>query len=102
MITHTTKVAAQPHLCNPSFRRAFTTKVLPRSEKGQQTFVYITVDMSDLAHCEKHPLARDKLPILKLLQAEGQTVGSHGYHMQLTGYYSWGFVIYRCDYSDNA
>ncbi|KAJ4422947.1 hypothetical protein N0V82_002341 [Gnomoniopsis sp. IMI 355080] len=49
-----------------------------------------------------HPLARENLHILKALQAEGQVVGSHGYHMQLTGFFQWGFTIYRCDYSDDA
>ncbi|KAJ4385384.1 hypothetical protein N0V93_009811 [Gnomoniopsis smithogilvyi] len=37
-----------------------------------------------------HPLAKENLPILKALQAEGQVV------------FHWGFPIYRCDYSDDA
>lgn len=48
-----------------------------------------------------HPLAKSNLPLLKLLQAQGQTVGTHGYHMQITNFLHWGFVIYRCDYSDD-
>lgn len=49
-----------------------------------------------------HPLARENLPALKALQSEGQTVGSRGHHMQITGLFYWGFVIYRCDYTDDA
>lgn len=49
-----------------------------------------------------HPLARENLPALKVLQAEGQTVGSRGHHMQITGLFYWGFIIYRCDYTDDA
>ncbi|KAK9423237.1 hypothetical protein SUNI508_14049 [Seiridium unicorne] len=47
------------------------------------------------------PLARENLSTLKALQAEGQQVGSRGYHMQLSGFFHWGFVVYRCDYTDD-
>ena len=53
------------------------------------------------SQAHNHPLAREHLLALKALQAEGQTVGARGYHMQLTGLFYWGFVIYRCDYSDD-
>lgn len=48
-----------------------------------------------------HPLAKTNLPLLKHLQAQGQTVSSRGYHMQITNFFHWGFLIYRCDYSDD-
>lgn len=57
---------------------------------------------SDASQAYEHPLAREHLSALKALQAEGQTVGAHGYHMQMTGFFHWGFVIYRCDYSDDG
>lgn len=58
--------------------------------------------VSDESQAYEHPLARENLPALKVLQAEGQTVGARGHHMQITGFYNWGFVIYRCDYSDDV
>lgn len=48
-----------------------------------------------------HPLAKPNLSLLRLLQAQGQTVGSRGYHMQITNFFHWGFVIYRCNYSND-
>lgn len=48
-----------------------------------------------------HPLARENSSALKALQAEGQQVGSRGHHMQLSGFFHWGFVVYRCDYADD-
>ncbi|KAI7773863.1 hypothetical protein LA080_009714 [Diaporthe eres] len=57
---------------------------------------------SDESQAYEQPLAREHLSALKALQAEGQTVGSRGHHMQMTGLFHWGFVIYRCDYSDDA
>lgn len=57
---------------------------------------------SDESQAYEHPLAREHLSALKALQAEGQTVGARGHHMQMTGFFHWGFVIYRCDYSDDA
>jgi len=48
------------------------------------------------------PLVRDHFSALKALQAEGQMVGAQGHHMQMTGFFHWGFVIYRCNYSDDA
>lgn len=57
---------------------------------------------SEDSHAYEHPLAREHLSALKALQAEGQTVGARGHHMQMTSFFHWGFVIYRCDYSDDA
>ncbi|KAG6354978.1 hypothetical protein INS49_004059 [Diaporthe citri] len=57
---------------------------------------------SNESQAYEHPLAREHLSALKALQAEGQTVGARGYHMLMTGFFHWGFVIYRCDYSDDA
>lgn len=57
---------------------------------------------SDERQAYEHPLAKEHLSALQALQAEGQTVGARGYHMQMTGLFHWGFVIYRCDYSDDA
>lgn len=57
---------------------------------------------SDESQAYEHPLAREHLSALKALQGEGQTVGARGHHMQMTGFFHWGFVIYRCDYSDDA
>jgi hypothetical protein len=48
-----------------------------------------------------HPLAPESLPTLKALQTEGQQVDARGYHMQLSEFVHWGFVIYRCDYTDD-
>ncbi|KAK7697416.1 hypothetical protein SLS64_013554 [Diaporthe eres] len=56
----------------------------------------------DESQAYEHPLARKNLSVLKALQAEGQTAGSRGHHMQITGFFHWGFVVYRCDYSDDA
>lgn len=56
---------------------------------------YYIITMAD------HPLAQENLPVLKALQAEGQKVSGRGYSMQLSGFFHWGFVVYRCDYSDN-
>lgn len=57
---------------------------------------------SEESHAYEHPLAKEHLSALKALQAEGQTVGARGHHMQMTSFFHWGFVIYRCDYSDDA
>lgn len=57
---------------------------------------------SDESQAYEHPLANEHLSALKALQAEGQTVGARGHHMQMTGFFHWGFAIYRCDYSDDA
>ncbi|KAG8169242.1 hypothetical protein KVR01_001991 [Diaporthe batatas] len=48
---------------------------------------------SDKSQLYEHPLARENLQTLKALQTEGQT---------MTGFFKWGFIIYRCDYSDDA
>lgn len=57
---------------------------------------------SEDGNAYEHPLAREHLSTLKALQTEGQTVGARGHHMQVTSFFHWGFVIYRCDYSDDA
>lgn len=57
---------------------------------------------SEDSHAYEHPLSKEHLSALNALQAEGQTVGARGHHMQMRGFFHWGFAIYRCEYSDDV